>query len=125
MTKHVTRDSEVERDPRKMTIKGIMRGKLGAPKIVESTFEAELDALRVREKAHTREGDAIAAARRRSPWWRWTAARARHLCHAVVGIAIYIAPNEEGLFSVTTERFCEVGRNGRLTGQLPTAKRGN
>ncbi len=30
-------------------------------------FQAELDALRVREKAHTREGDAIAAARRRLP----------------------------------------------------------
>jgi len=46
----------------------IMRGKLGAPKIVDrSTFQAELDALRVREKAHTREGDAIAAARRRLP----------------------------------------------------------
>jgi predicted dithiol-disulfide oxidoreductase (DUF899 family) len=32
-----------------------------------ATFQAELDALRVREKAHTREGDAIAAARRRLP----------------------------------------------------------
>jgi predicted dithiol-disulfide oxidoreductase (DUF899 family) len=31
------------------------------------TFQAELDALRVREKAHTHEGDAIAAARRRLP----------------------------------------------------------
>ena len=30
-------------------------------------FQAELDALRVREKAHTHEGDAIAAARRRLP----------------------------------------------------------
>ena len=30
-----------------------------------ATFQSELDALRVREKAHTREGDAIAAARRR------------------------------------------------------------
>ena len=30
-------------------------------------FEAELDRLRAREKAHTREGDAIAAARRRLP----------------------------------------------------------
>ena len=39
-----------------------------APKIVDrSTFQAELDALRFREKAHTREGDAIAAARRRLP----------------------------------------------------------
>ena len=30
-------------------------------------FQAELDKLRVREKAHTREGDAIAATRRRLP----------------------------------------------------------
>ena len=45
-----------------------MRDEIGAPKIVDrSTFQAELDALRVREKAHTREGDAIAAARRRLP----------------------------------------------------------
>jgi hypothetical protein len=29
-----------------------------------TTFQAGLDQLRVREKAHTREGDAIAAARR-------------------------------------------------------------
>jgi len=46
----------------------IMRDALGAPQIVDrSTFQAKLDALRVREKAHTREGDAIAAARRRLP----------------------------------------------------------
>ena len=32
-----------------------------------ATFQAELDRLRVREKAHTREGDAIAATRRRLP----------------------------------------------------------
>lgn len=32
-----------------------------------AAFQAELDQLRVREKAHTREGDAIAAARRRLP----------------------------------------------------------
>ena len=32
-----------------------------------STFQTKLDALRVREKAHTREGDAVAAARRRLP----------------------------------------------------------
>src|SRR3954454_19461310 len=32
-----------------------------------ATFEAELASLRVQEKAHTREGDAIAAARRRLP----------------------------------------------------------
>jgi predicted dithiol-disulfide oxidoreductase (DUF899 family) len=45
-----------------------MRDELGAPKVVDrSTFQAELDALRVREKAHTHEGDAIAAGRRRLP----------------------------------------------------------
>ena len=45
-----------------------MKSEPGAPKIVDrSTFQAQLDALRVREKAHTREGDAIAAARRRLP----------------------------------------------------------
>lgn len=38
------------------------------PEIVDrATFETEVDALRIREKAHTREGDAIAAARRRLP----------------------------------------------------------
>jgi predicted dithiol-disulfide oxidoreductase (DUF899 family) len=45
-----------------------MRDKPGAPAVVDrGTFQAALDALRVREKAHTREGDAIAAARRRLP----------------------------------------------------------
>ncbi len=40
----------------------------GLPASVDrATFEAELDRLRVREKAHTHEGDAIAAARRRLP----------------------------------------------------------
>jgi predicted dithiol-disulfide oxidoreductase (DUF899 family) len=38
------------------------------PTVVDrAAFQAELDALRVREKAHTRESDAIAAARRRLP----------------------------------------------------------
>ena len=37
------------------------------PVVDRAAFQAELDALRVREKAHTREGDAIAAARRRLP----------------------------------------------------------
>jgi predicted dithiol-disulfide oxidoreductase (DUF899 family) len=38
------------------------------PPIVDrATFDASLDELRLREKAHTREGDAIAAARRRLP----------------------------------------------------------
>src|SRR5262250_3528476 len=45
-----------------------MRDELGAPNVVaRGKFQAALDALRVREKAHTREGDAIAAARRRLP----------------------------------------------------------
>src|ERR1700726_4545767 len=49
-------------------MKDFMRDELGALQIVDrSTFQAELDALRVREKAHTREDDAIAAARRRLP----------------------------------------------------------
>ncbi|AFM15281.1 hypothetical protein Mycch_0461 [Mycolicibacterium chubuense NBB4] len=40
----------------------------GLPPVVDRTvFQRELDALRIREKAHTREGDAIAAARRRLP----------------------------------------------------------
>jgi hypothetical protein len=40
----------------------------GKPPVVDrAAFEAELDALRVREKVHTYEGDAIAAARRRLP----------------------------------------------------------
>ena len=39
-----------------------------SPQIVErATFQTEIDALRIREKAHTHEGDAIAAARRRLP----------------------------------------------------------
>jgi predicted dithiol-disulfide oxidoreductase (DUF899 family) len=38
------------------------------PTVVDrSTFHEQLEALRAREKAHTREGDAIAAARRRQP----------------------------------------------------------
>ena len=46
----------------------VMSDELRAPKVVDrSTFQAELDALRLREKAHTRAGDAIAAARRRLP----------------------------------------------------------
>jgi predicted dithiol-disulfide oxidoreductase (DUF899 family) len=40
----------------------------GLPEVADrATFQAKLDALRVREKAHTREGDALAAARRRLP----------------------------------------------------------
>lgn len=40
----------------------------GMPRVVDrATWQAERDALLVREKAHTRAGDAIAAARRRLP----------------------------------------------------------
>ncbi len=40
----------------------------GLPTVVDrATWQAELDRLLAREKAHTREGDAIAAARRRLP----------------------------------------------------------
>jgi predicted dithiol-disulfide oxidoreductase (DUF899 family) len=46
-------------------------GATGAPSLPRAvgraTFQAELDELRSREKAHTKEGDAIAAARRRLP----------------------------------------------------------
>lgn len=39
-----------------------------APKVTDRvTFQADIDALRIREKAHMREGDEIAAARRRLP----------------------------------------------------------
>jgi predicted dithiol-disulfide oxidoreductase (DUF899 family) len=45
-----------------------MTAEPAVPPVVErAAFEAELAALRAREKAHTREGDAIAAARRRLP----------------------------------------------------------
>src|SRR3546814_13613530 len=38
------------------------------PKMVDrATFQADVDALRTREKAHMREGDQLAAARRRPP----------------------------------------------------------
>src|SRR2546430_7430162 len=46
----------------------VMRNQLGTPRVVDrATFQTQLDALRLREKAHTREGDAIAAVRRRLP----------------------------------------------------------
>jgi predicted dithiol-disulfide oxidoreductase (DUF899 family) len=49
-------------------MKDVTRDEIKAPKIVDrASFQSELDALRVREKAHTKEGDAIAAARRRLP----------------------------------------------------------
>jgi len=49
-------------------MKDIMKGELPAPRIVDrKTYETEVNDLRAREKKHTREGDAIAAARRRLP----------------------------------------------------------
>jgi predicted dithiol-disulfide oxidoreductase (DUF899 family) len=46
----------------------IMKGDLGAPRIVDrTTYESEVNDLRIREKKHTRESDVIAAARRRLP----------------------------------------------------------
>jgi predicted dithiol-disulfide oxidoreductase (DUF899 family) len=58
----VTMSSE---DPRQQSTNS---NDAAVPVVVEwATFQAELDALRVREKAHTHEGDAIAAARRRLP----------------------------------------------------------
>jgi predicted dithiol-disulfide oxidoreductase (DUF899 family) len=49
-------------------MKNTTSDKIAMPKIVDrDSFQSDLDALRVREKAHTHEGDAIAAARRRLP----------------------------------------------------------
>ncbi|WP_328997742.1 DUF899 domain-containing protein [Kribbella sp. NBC_00709] len=44
-----------------------MSTQAGPPLTDRETWQHELDELRLREKAHTREGDAIAAARRRMP----------------------------------------------------------
>ncbi len=50
------------------TVRHITSNEFATPKVVDrAAFQAELDALRLREKAHTKEGDAIAAARRRLP----------------------------------------------------------
>jgi predicted dithiol-disulfide oxidoreductase (DUF899 family) len=49
-------------------MEAMMKDESRVPAVVErAAFEAELAALRAREKAHTHEGDAIAAARRRPP----------------------------------------------------------
>ena len=45
----------------------VMDGSATPAVVDRAEFQSELDELRVREKAHTREGDAIAAARRRLP----------------------------------------------------------
>jgi predicted dithiol-disulfide oxidoreductase (DUF899 family) len=70
MTKQMTGDlrKTAHQALTERTIADIKRDELGAPTVVDRiSFQTELDALRVREKAHTREGDAIAAARRRLP----------------------------------------------------------
>ena len=47
---------------------GNSRSEPAAPRVVDrNAFDVELNTLRAREKAHTHEGDAIAAARRRLP----------------------------------------------------------
>ncbi len=49
-------------------MKNIIRDVSAAPDVVDrDTFQAQLDALRVREKAHSHAGDEIAAERRRLP----------------------------------------------------------
>ena len=54
-----------------------MRDELGAPKIVDrSTFQAEMDALRVREKAHTTKATRSRPPAGGFPWSRWTARQA-------------------------------------------------
>jgi predicted dithiol-disulfide oxidoreductase (DUF899 family) len=54
--------------PKEKTMGNAAADEVMTPKLVDrAAFQADLDALRVREKAHTREGDAIAAARRRLP----------------------------------------------------------
>jgi hypothetical protein len=46
----------------------LMREDLGGPRMVDrGTFHAKLDAMRIRGKARTRKGDAIAATRRWLP----------------------------------------------------------
>jgi predicted dithiol-disulfide oxidoreductase (DUF899 family) len=51
-----------------MTTDSVLPADLPTPEVVDrDAWKARIDELRVREKAHTREGDAIAAARRRLP----------------------------------------------------------
>lgn len=62
-------------------MKDIAREEIAAPRIANrSAFHAELEALRDREKAHTHESDAIAAARRRLPLGRIMCERSKEVC---------------------------------------------
>src|SRR5256884_6737617 len=54
-------------NPRSNRAPSVVDASAMPPVVDRASFEAELDRLRVQEKAHTREGDAIAAARRRLP----------------------------------------------------------
>jgi hypothetical protein len=73
------------------------RNEFAAPKVVDRrTFQGELDALRAREKAHTHEGDAIAAPRRRLPYF--AANYVRGLIITALTTIVVAAP----LFPVTT-----------------------
>jgi predicted dithiol-disulfide oxidoreductase (DUF899 family) len=50
------------------TVKHLTKSDFATPNVVDrAAFQTKLDAVRLREKAHTREGDAIAAARRQLP----------------------------------------------------------
>src|SRR5262249_48538342 len=71
------RDPEEKARPRlagERTANDIVRNELGSPQIVDrSTFEAELDAFRVREKPHKRGGDGLRPPADGFPWSRWAA----------------------------------------------------
>jgi hypothetical protein len=57
-------------------MKDFTRDGLGAPKIVDrSTFQAELDALRVLEKAHHEKATRLQPPAGGCPWSRWTTRR--------------------------------------------------
>lgn len=58
--------------PKEKTMTDIKRDEPKVPKIVDRrTFQAERDALRVREKAHTREEMPSQPPGGGSPWSRW------------------------------------------------------
>jgi hypothetical protein len=72
-------------------VKDIMRHERGAPKILDrATFQAESDALRVREKAHPRADDAIAAAPGGCP-------RTEMISNMTVSIDRDVTPGQERL----------------------------
>jgi hypothetical protein len=72
-------------------VKDIMRHERGAPKILDgATFQTESDALRVREEAHTRAGDAIAAAPGGHP-------RTEMISNMTVSIDRDVTPGQERL----------------------------